>query len=313
MVKNPSYIVRSNYGVYYFQVRVEKVLRNRLGIKSKLYRKSLRTKDRKIALELARRLWVKLYTDDWERFKMADIPKVGTKDFDKWEADWKQSERVKSKSIRVALEVDQRLDSIPEWDFDARASFKESLSPEEHAAIRFVADNDVDLNKYKDKSSLVANRETRSSASRANSRKLSVLLEDYLTDVKSNKATDKTISLYRDQISMFIEVVTDKSSDQLSYDDINHYKASLSKIPANRNKKKKYRNVSLPNLLKMNIDTVDLLHESTCSTYATNVKGFLNWGVARNFIANDAVSALNKVYKKATSNLCGSIYYILNQ
>ena len=301
MVRTPSYITRSQHGVYYFQIRAEKDLKIRLGIKSKLYRRSLKTKDRKIALGLARRLWVELHTDDEDWFNMVDIPKVGTKEFDNWEATWKDAERVKSKSIRVALEVDQQLNKIPKWDFDARESFIESLNPEDHAAMQFVSDNDIDLNKYKDESSLVQNQQTQTSTSGAKSRKLSALLDEYLVDVKSNKAVDRTISLYRDQVSMFIELVTDKASDQLSYEDVNHYKASLLKIPSNRNKKKKYRKVPLEDLLRMDIDPVDLLSESTCSTYVSNVKAFLDWGAERNFIDSEAVSALNKVFKKAKS------------
>jgi len=302
MVRTPSYITRSQHGVYYFQIRVENDLKIRLGIKSKLYRKSLKTKDRKVALGLARRLWVELHTDDEDWFNMVDIPKIGTKEYDNWEAAWQDAERVKSKSIRVALDVDQQLSKIPKWDFDARESFIEGLSPEEHAAIQYVSDNDINLNKYKDEPSIVEHPNAKPNNGGNKSRRLSVLLDEYLVDVRSNKVSDRSITLYRDQISMFIELVTDKCSDQLSYDDINHYKVSLSKIPTNRNKKKAYRNIPLEGLLKMDINSSDLLSESTCSTYVTNVKAFLSWGVDRKFFTSDTVSALNKVYKKAKSN-----------
>ena len=79
-VRSPSYITKSHHGVYYFQIRVDKILRIRLGISSKIYRKSLSTKDKKIALRLARRLWVELYADDEEWKKMSKVPKIGTEE-----------------------------------------------------------------------------------------------------------------------------------------------------------------------------------------------------------------------------------------
>jgi len=65
--------------MYYFQIRVVRILKSRLGISSTIYCKSLKTKDKKVALRLARKLWVELYADDEKWEKMSKTPKEGTK------------------------------------------------------------------------------------------------------------------------------------------------------------------------------------------------------------------------------------------
>ena len=97
--KSPSYITKSHHGVYYFQIRVDKLLKNRLGINSKLYRKSLKTKDKKTAIKLARKLWVKLYADDIEWSHMSKTPRIGTKEYDEWEE--KQNDHARDKSNAI--------------------------------------------------------------------------------------------------------------------------------------------------------------------------------------------------------------------
>lgn len=298
-VKSPSYVTKSHHGVYYFQIRVDNILRVRLGLKSPIYRKSLKTKDKKTAIRLARRLWVELYCEDEEWDYMSKIPKVGTAEYDRWEAEWQDAERAKSKAIRIALTVDERLNQIPKWDFDARETFYEALDPEEHAALQYISENNIILDTYREEPKINNHGVIESSTETRKSKKLSQLLEDYLEDVRSNKGSDRTVNLYRDQINMFIELVTDMKSDELTYDDVNYYKSSLTKIPKNRNKKKAYKNHSLRELVKMNTPDSDLLSESSHKIYSTNVKAFLNWAITRKYIVADTATALDKVFKTA--------------
>jgi hypothetical protein len=59
--------LQSRHGIWYFQLWILARLRTRFGNKY-LVRKSLRTRDRKLALRLARRLWVMMASDtDFER------------------------------------------------------------------------------------------------------------------------------------------------------------------------------------------------------------------------------------------------------
>jgi len=50
-----SYITRTKHGVFYFQIRVSQFEAKRLGVKSSLFRRSLGTKDKAQAIQLARR------------------------------------------------------------------------------------------------------------------------------------------------------------------------------------------------------------------------------------------------------------------
>lgn len=299
--KSPSYITKSLHGVYYFQIRIDKTLRNRLKLKGKLYRKSLRTKDKATALKLARKIWVKLYADEEEWLRMSTIPTVGTPEYDSWEEEWKNKERLKSKNIRIALDIDNRLNAIPNWDFESREIFIDGLSPEEQRAIQYVSDNNIILDEFRDKTTPNLRPSTQVATKNiSHSRRLSRLLEEYLNDSELNQKSNKTIDLYKNQIEVFIELVTDIESSTLQYDDVRFYKKSLPKIPRNKNKKSQYKNISLRKLIKMNISDSDLISSSSCNTYSTNVKAFLSWCSKRKFISDEVLTALDGAFKGAT-------------
>ena len=76
--KSPSYIFKSKHGVYYFQLKANPVLRQRLNIRGRLYRQSLRTKDRQIALMLARRLWMEINYNRYAEYAMTTNKKMSS-------------------------------------------------------------------------------------------------------------------------------------------------------------------------------------------------------------------------------------------
>lgn len=65
----PSYITRSSNGIFYFQKRVNSCIQSQLGISQPLYRKSLRTKDKKEAIIRASNLHIKIDTLQTMEFK----------------------------------------------------------------------------------------------------------------------------------------------------------------------------------------------------------------------------------------------------
>lgn len=75
-----------------------------------------------------------------------------------------------------------------------------------------------------------------------------------MEDCQSSGNTFATLKLYRTQVNVFIELVTDKDSDKLTYDDVDFYKSKLPKIPRNRTKVPDYRNHSLNTLVRKSID-----------------------------------------------------------
>jgi hypothetical protein len=64
-VKNPSYLVKSRHGIWYFQIQIPKKLQKN-GKKRKLFRKSLKTAYRKSALSQARHWWVLMEKNNYE-------------------------------------------------------------------------------------------------------------------------------------------------------------------------------------------------------------------------------------------------------
>jgi hypothetical protein len=63
-IQNPSYLLKSRHGIWYFQIQIPK--KYRIGIKRKLFRKSLRTTDRFLALKKARIWWLIMDENDFQ-------------------------------------------------------------------------------------------------------------------------------------------------------------------------------------------------------------------------------------------------------
>ncbi len=98
-------------------MRVSHSSAKKLGINSLLYRKSLGTKNRREAVSLARRYWVKI-----ERqllfgrnmpIKHSDITLSEYLEIEEKEH---QNKLQKSRYIGLALDFTQRYESIPDWD-----------------------------------------------------------------------------------------------------------------------------------------------------------------------------------------------------
>jgi len=56
----PTYLSRSRHGVYYFHYRIPKELKKAIGTDRSLFRRSLKTKDKRVAASLARHWWCKM-------------------------------------------------------------------------------------------------------------------------------------------------------------------------------------------------------------------------------------------------------------
>lgn len=61
----PSYLFKNRFGVFHFRARIPENVRTRYQLTKKVIQKSLNTKNRREALDLARRWWVKMTDIDW--------------------------------------------------------------------------------------------------------------------------------------------------------------------------------------------------------------------------------------------------------
>lgn len=76
---------------------------------------------------------------------------------------------------------------------------------------------------------------------------------------------------------LFVEIVGDKQLGDLTRQDGRTYLGALLRLPANRNKKAKYRDFSVPDLLRMDIPEVDRWRKRTVNHTLKWVHGCFEW------------------------------------
>lgn len=296
----PTYITRGKHGVYYFQIRNSSVRQRFLGTKSKHYRKSLRTKDRYLAIRLARRMWV-----NYNHTSLLGISMSNKNDLSGDVAKWLDKEdllineeRDKSRFIKIAISFEDRHNAIPEWDFESRENLFEHITQEEEIALRYVTDNKINLDDYR---KIPVTETTNSDASNLIPITLNDSLEKYLDVKRTNNVVDKSLRSYTDNISLFIEIINIEDANAVTQEHIDIYISSIQKIPTNRKKIRGFRDKTLQQILNMEIDESKLLSDSTKSSHTTNVKSFLDWAIKKRYIAKEVSSPLEDVFKNPKS------------
>jgi len=298
--RNPSYITRTKHGVYYFQARIPKYFADRAGIKGRLIRKSLRTKNRKLALSIASRLWSKLYLivyvgesvvgNKTGKDQLEDL--LNKEDF---LADYSEQSRI----IKIALRITDEYGEIPDWDADGREIFFDSLSHQEREALEYVAREAIDLDEYRVKA--VSNKppptqQISSVTTGLKSKPLDQLLELWLDDKKVDNIKEKSINNYRPQVSVLILFLGNKNSAEVSTEDLQEFKTALSKLPAHY--QNRYGHMEIRDVLEMDIDKSELLSESSKADYAISIRSYLNWCVDRKYIDRDVLVVMKGAFSK---------------
>jgi integrase len=128
--------------------------------------------------------------------------------------------------------------------------------------------------------------------SKKRNKRLSDLLEDYLSSMEDKGNVGKTIKSTKDICGLFLEIIGDPFLDEMESSMVSKYLKTLKKLPANRSKKKKYRKKSIDDLLKMNIKKDDLMHVTTVRNHISKVKSFFIWIEKRQYFAKDEYSGL---------------------
>jgi len=295
---SPSYITKTKHGVYYFQLRVSRSLATRLGVKSLVYRKSLKTKDKRLALASARRLWLLVHRyslegctvsgSNNEKFSIAHYEQLIENDVEK------------SKKIKLAIRYLDMWDAIPDWDEESRQNAIEYRTKEDEEAIQYCDENGINLDDYRS-ASPVTNIESVVVASKAlKNKKMSILLEDYLEAKRLDGIAKSTLKTYKGQLDLLIDMF-DISSEELTVEDLDYYKSALSKLPSNRKTRAIYRDKSIAEILDMDIPPSHATSSKTKKDSAQRVRSFLGWAIKRKYIDPDVSVALEGAFMKAES------------
>jgi integrase len=212
----------------------------------------------------------------------------------------KQEEMERSRMITLAIQWEDRYNEVPKWKVHEREAMIEFISPEDHRAMEYVSQNDIDLKEFRPKLALPIVQNALPVTPiliTRNTGLLSALLSTYLEFKKRNGVKEKSRDLYRGHVQTFIDVVGDKESRELSYDDVKIFVESLPLIPRNRNKPP-FDKLSMDEILNMAIDEKFLLAEGSWSGYATNIRSFIRHFTKHQFIDPLALTAIEGEFTK---------------
>ena len=271
-VKNPSYLVKSRHGIWYFQIQIPKKLQK--NSKRKLFRKSLKTANRKSALSQARHWWVLMEKNnyEWEQEQAqesADLYSHGKYIYGK----------LNELDPHDSNELDEFFLELSEYDYKALTSYNDQLLERDDEDSETSKQISVDSETIR---CIIAQtlRERTAEKNKPNET-LKKLLEKFIIEKRRNwgkKQADSTEHKdYRPKIGLFIEIVGNKSGNQLEKRDTVHYKETMFQLPKNKKKMKKYRDKSISELLEMNIPKSDHLAENTITNNFNKVATFLKW------------------------------------
>jgi len=278
----PSYITTSRHGVFYFQIRIP-VERQDLYTGRTLFRKSLRTKNRKSALYLAQRWWLRMMKSDFDYEKElgheADLYSRGK-------------------------EVDRQYRCIDSHDMHQLDEFVGSLSTYDKKALQHYGD--VNACNGTSPTTIESNSPPcPSGGSHLDSIKLSVLIEKYIQEKKVNwqiHSSIKTEETVRNHLKLFVEVVSNILCDSLNRTHTVHFKDILLSFPKNKQKSKKYKHLSIEELSVMDIPQEDKISTATIKGYIDRITSFLEWGESNGYFEPGLDSPLKNAKKGLKSN-----------
>lgn len=275
-VLNPSYLLKSRHGIWYFQIQIPKKFSSTL--KRQLFRKSLKTTNRLQALKKSRLWWLKMEENNFQ-----------------WEED---AETLNEQYHRGKL-IYQQLNKLDSNDTFEIHEFLNSLSHGEENDLRTYNDS-LEHQPQPTPTTTTTTSNTKDSHSFL----LSELTEKFITEKKINwgeKQRESTENKdYRPKISLFIEIVGNKKSNQLTKQDVIKYKESLFKIPTNKNKVKQYRDKSVTELINSDIPAEDLLSNTTVQNNFVKIGTFLDWMGQNGYCDLSLKTPLHRVIKKTT-------------
>jgi hypothetical protein len=117
-VQNPSYLLKSRHGIWYFQVQIPKKYSQTQ--KRQLFKKSLKTTNRLLALKKARVWWLKMEENDFQ---------------------WEEEAETLNEQYHQGKLIYQRLNKLDSNDPVEIVDFLNSLSLSEETALRVYNDS----------------------------------------------------------------------------------------------------------------------------------------------------------------------------
>lgn len=223
--KNPTYLLIRN-GIYYFQLRIPKHLKNDYDGKT-FIRCSLKTSCHLEALNKARILWVKIMSK-----KNISLEQMENQ-IDKKAEQYRRGKVLSEKYQELDANDDISIDEFFAHEFGT-SGFTEAFDKE-----AFISYQENHLKKEDDLSTITSQSESKSIA-------LSQLVNEFIKDKSiGNNWSEKTKYDYEGVYKTIIEMCEDAVLKDLSYSFlIQKFSQRLKLVPSNINKKKIFKNSS---------------------------------------------------------------------
>lgn len=289
--QTPSYITKNRLGIYVFQVRNP----SHFSHTKKLYRKSLKTRNRREALAMARKLtiiWDELkarHFDDEESYSRAmkvldayDTEAVG---------DWSRAEE-------FLMELDDWESHLLEQGLKyrkVREKWKNSPTDTATPVVEPPASSHQDnetLQRMKQTLELINQNYTP-----LNGKPLPELVNTYLEE-RSKKWTLKNrqtnLKDIRPKLDLFASFLGAVNSDEITKDHVVAFRSFIFKYPRNKTKGK-YKNFTNLELAQMDIPEQDRISGTSVINYTSKISSFLQWLEKSNYSRPDLSDPLKGI------------------
>ncbi len=277
----PSHLYKNRFGTYYFRLVVPVDLRTFLPDNNHEIRRSLRTKDKSIAI-IRCRYWSLRTTELLQDIKRMTLPKI---------------------------KIDPRL--ISQFDLKGYSAKNTQHGVDiSYDGLKVDFDDPADVEKFEKFEENIHKRLSKTAiASTAPSDKLihkdlKEVVREFVdahsandTDDEAPAWNEKTTSTYISEYQLFIEIVGDPVFSEIGHTEINDYVTKVKRLPSNRKKIKKYREKPLSRFFEGKVIPVsDRLSITTTNKSISRISTLFEW--AKNQGYTDKNYALKKQSKK---------------
>jgi integrase len=129
---------------------------------------------------------------------------------------------------------------------------------------------------------------------------ISEVVEEFVAEkMQGENWTEKTKEEMESIFRLFIEIVGDRPINKLTPEIARHYKKSLMKLPPNRKKQKRYRDLTVQEILKMK--DVKPMSTTTINKNLGKTSGFLKWAKRQGYLRENYLEGMSIPTKKRES------------
>lgn len=306
------FVYANQWGVWCFQRRFSKRWLSMHPWSATMFRQSLRTKDKNLALRLARKIAVMLDEIQSRYFKTKDEFLDALKLYTEYA-------RAVKKYPSFADFQEHYLDLLDD-DPDPKGlgAFAAIERVEEYLGAKAIADGVYHGN-------LFSNNQVNLSVADSRIQQISLELKDFNDHYRSQKLTpvplheaienyiqvkkvnwkvngDSESALRQKYFPLFQEIVGDKNTNEIHKSDVIRYRAAVLNLPINRHKVSRYKNLTAHQIIGLEVPSSDQISNRTKANYLSKVASLLIWLEAEGYIANRIDAPLRGIVKLEKSS-----------